>query len=288
MRATLDAPVQIGPYNAREGFHFRSIYFGTDTRTGIEVAIKAESAPESVTNGRDPKEVGRQILEYEHSIHSRLNHPRIAKLHDFKGYDGRLYLVTPDLGRETLAHRVEAGAKNKEKLQALEDIADALDYCHQNGIVYIDTKDENVMVRQGRATLIDFGGAREIGKPHPVSQTMLIFTTPCVAPEYLHTGQYSPRSDTFSFALMAYRILMQREPFAMTEGEKFIMYDQEKFHPDEMIEFGDFGGLVIAGMNTEPDARPEIKELRDALKTLRSKRDRQPSARFLTPSPASC
>src|SRR3990172_10379523 len=115
MRATLDNPIQIGHYHLREGFHGKAVYFGIDLRTGNPVALKEAEIPKDWDEeGRSPAEIGRTYLEYEHTLQSRLKHPHIspAELYDHKK---GLYLVTPDLGRQTLAHRKEDKCTKQER-----------------------------------------------------------------------------------------------------------------------------------------------------------------------------
>ena len=283
MRARFDQPIKIGPYHLREGFHGKAIYFGIDIRTGQEVAMK-EATPFDTNDGRDPIEVGKTCVEYEHSLQSRLRHPYISPATLYRN-KGNLYLVTPDYGRESLIRK--NNSTMQEKLQTLEDIAYALGHCHEQDIVHLDIKEENVMVRNGRGILIDFGAAREIGEPHPVTQAHIMCTEACAAPEYRLDGVYNTRTDSFSFSLMAYRTILNTEPFVI-KGNRHILYDEPIHHPCELEDFGKLGELIIKGLAIDPKSRPSVKRIAEAFTELHSKKDLQPSEDSLALSPVSC
>lgn len=289
MRATLDNPMKIGPYHLREGFHGKAVYFGIDLRTGNPVALKEAEIPyDWDEDGRSPVEVGRTYMEYEHTLQSRLKHPHISpsELYDHKG---DLYLVTPDLGRQTLAHRRQDKCTKEERLQVLEDIANALVYTHDRKIVHLDIKEENIIVNNKRGMLIDFGASRELGKAHPASQTSVLCTAICASPEYIYDHRYSTRSDSFSFALMAYRTLVESEPFGTYETEQGqrLNYQNALYHPAKLEEFEKLGELIITGLNLRPEDRPEMKELLKAFTKQHSKSRPQPNGDSLALSPAS-
>ncbi len=289
MRAALENPIEIGPYHLREGFHGKAVYFGIDLRTGNPVALKEAVSPlDWDENTRDPVEVGRTYMEYEHTLQSRLKHPHISWAQLYEHKEG-LYLVTPDLGRQTLAHRRQDQCPQEERLQVLEDIANTLVYSHDNKIAHLDVKEENTIVANKRGMLIDFGAAREIGKAHPASQTSILCTATCAAPEYFLNHKYSKRSDSFSFALMAYRTLLDSEPFGTyeTKNGRLLNYQQDLYHPAELEQFGKLGHLIAAGLNLSPEERPKMREFSKEFMELRSRLRLQPNGDSLALSPAS-
>lgn len=289
MRAALDTPLEIGPYHLREGFHGKAVYFGIDLRTGQPVALKEAEVPlDWNEDGRHPAEVGREYMEYEHSLQSRLKHPHISSS-TLCEHKGELYLVTPDFGRQTLAHRRVDKCPKEERLQVLEDIANALSYSHDHRIVHIDIKEENTMVNNKRGVLIDFGAARELGKPHPVTQTSILCTAICAAPEYIFDHKYSTRSDSFSYALMAFRTLTESEPFRtyQTKEGARLSYQDHLYHGFELEDLGKLGELVIKALSLRPEERPEMKEIVQAFTKQRSKPRPQPNGDSLALFPAS-
>ena len=289
MRAALDNPMEIGPYHLREGFHGKAVYFGIDTRTGQPVALKEADYPvDWDEDSRDPKEVGRTYMEYEHTLQSRLKHAHISPA-ELYNHEGELYLVTPDFGRQTLAHRRQDRCTKEEKLSVLEDIASALSYTHNHGIVHLDVKEENTIVSNKRGTLIDFGAARELGKAHPASQVSVLCTAICASPEYLFDQKYTERSDSFSYALMAYRTLLDSEPFETydSKGGMRLKYSNPLYHVAELEDMGKLGELIIAGLNLNPEERPKMNEISEAFMAKHSIQRLQPSGDSLALSPAS-
>ena len=103
----------------------------------------------------------------------RLKHPNIVEVTDF-GIDARdnglPYLVMEYLQGSTLAHRYRqrGGLPLDEALPIFEQIADAVDYAHECGILHLDLKPGNVFVADSESsgqviTILDFGLAQLVG-----------------------------------------------------------------------------------------------------------------------------
>ncbi|OYN77701.1 serine/threonine-protein kinase [Mycolicibacterium sphagni] len=107
-----------------------------------------------------------------------------------------------------------------DKLTALTQIADALDYAHANGVVHCDVKPTNILVgsdfsHEG-AVLIDFGVAHLTGEPPaPLADrpTHITASLPYVAPELLTGETPSPATDEYELACTAVEMLTGATPF---------------------------------------------------------------------------
>ena len=90
-----------------------------------------------------------------------------------------------------------AVAENEDRLAALAQIADALDYTHRCGIVHCDVKPSNILVSQdfSRAVLIDFGVAHAVAETVWHRPTHLEASLPYTAPELLRGRPPSARTD---------------------------------------------------------------------------------------------
>jgi serine/threonine protein kinase len=269
---------QIGPYIVTAVVPRHPVYFARHTETGKEVVIKQATAiPETYHNADF---AGSTCLVYEHELQERLKHPNICPVEPLFQHNNELYLITPNLGID-LYERLKEKPSREEKLKVLEDIADAITYCHSNDVIHLDVKDQNVIVKEGRGILIDFGSAREPNKPHPVAGQFVSCTPAYAPPECAKSSAYNKRSDTFSFAFMAYSTLAGDMPYKHLGN--WIRYDCPTIKAEKLQEYGPLGELIIAGLRTKSKKRPDMKELADALKEQNSRQDRQPNEETLEP-----
>lgn len=135
-------------------------YLCIDELNGEEVALK-ESKP---SKGR----LSARLLEREADVMSRMDHPAIPKLLHAFIYKGRSYISTEYIRGETLEQCIfEQGHKYTEQeclalaLQLLEPVL----HVHERGYIHGDVRIPNVILRNERVHLIDFGLARRMGEP---------------------------------------------------------------------------------------------------------------------------
>src|SRR5262244_1923193 len=118
------------------------VYRGRDTRLGRDVAIKL--LPEAFA--RDADRMAR--FEREAKVLASLNHPNIAAIY---GVEERA-LVMELVEGPTLAERIAQGpVLLDETLAIAKQIAEALEYAHERGVIHRDLKPANIKVtKEGR------------------------------------------------------------------------------------------------------------------------------------------
>ncbi|MGY4712058.1 serine/threonine-protein kinase [Mycolicibacterium sp. CBM1] len=151
-------------------------------------------------------------LRREYEIAAELHHPHIAAMAE-RGptWLAMQYVDGGDgTGLATLA----------EKLAALGQIADALDYAHTRGVVHCDVKPANILVHRdfphGGAVLIDFGVAHVAGEsipPRAARPRHVQASLPYAAPELLTGEQPSAATDEYELACTAVELITGATPF---------------------------------------------------------------------------
>src|SRR5688500_15722610 len=190
-----------------------TVYLAQDAKHERLVALKVLHPDLAASLGPD-----RFLREIK--LAARLNHPHILPLHDSGEVQGFLYYVMPYVEGESLRERLdrERQLSVDEAVHHGRAIASALDYAHRQGIVHRDIKQENVMLYEGEAMVMDFGIAKAVSAAgsETLTQTGMMIGTPAyVSPEQA-AGETNldGKSDQYSLACMLYEMLTGERPFA--------------------------------------------------------------------------
>src|SRR5947209_1586223 len=133
-------------------------------------------------------------------------------------YEIRYYIVMPFMEGGTLRTRIRQSPLSlDEACRALKDIADALDYIHQQGIVHRDIKASNVLLdAQGKYYLSDFGIARISTDATQLTVTgNVLGTVDYIAPElFVDNHKADARSDLYSLGVLLFEMVTGQLPFS--------------------------------------------------------------------------
>jgi hypothetical protein len=131
----------------------------------------------------DPKFRGR--FDREVNLLRRLEHPNIVPILAFGQADGFHYIVMPYVSSGTLHERLRAGPLLPlEGGRIVEQIASALDFAHQQGVIHRDIKPSNILIDEnGKALLTDFGFAHVPWESASLTGSLLIGTPAYMSPE---------------------------------------------------------------------------------------------------------
>jgi CheY-like chemotaxis protein len=188
-----------------------AVYLATSAARGHNVALK-------VSKTLRDEAAGRQFLEREYTAVQAIKNPLVVDIYDYGVHAGFEYLAMEYLPRGDLKARIQRGVTEREALQYLQHIAEALQVVHQAGLVHRDLKPPNVMLRENDAVaLIDFGLARQIDggtTSMQTGQTGVLRGSPYyMSPEQALGEQLDGRSDFYSLGIILYEMLTGQKPY---------------------------------------------------------------------------
>ncbi len=189
---------------------FGEVFLGEHNQLNRKVAIKI--LIQSISSQED------LVKRFQREARSAaaLTHPNIIDIYDVGEGDGIYFFVMKYIEGETLSQRMQRDRKMDpaEAINIIQQVADALDYAHENNVVHRDIKPANVMLDPyGKPLLMDFGVARVQYEGNLTKTGTLLGTPHYLAPEQPLGKPIDGRSDIYSLGIMFYEMLCGRPPF---------------------------------------------------------------------------
>ena len=153
---------------------------------------------------------------------ARLTHPNIVTVHDADERNGHLYIVMQLVDGGTLKHRLDQLQEHGKVMEIADvlpiftQLASALTYAHEQGIIHRDVKSVNVLMdRSGRPILSDFGIAKVLAstKDQLTRPGAGVGTPEYMSPEQCIGGAVDGRADIYALGVMLFEALTGRTPF---------------------------------------------------------------------------
>lgn len=193
------------------------VYLGRQEHLDRVVAIKVLPSQYAL----DPGFVER--FQTEARAMASLRHPHIVTVHDAGEHLGRLYIVMEYLAGGALSDRMTQPLSDLEIARVIDQVASALSYAHERGIIHCDVKPANVLLdTDGRAVLSDFGVARMMASMRGASGRGLAVGTPAyMSPEQCAGSPLDQRSDIYALGVVLYALLVGHPPFRGESFEQF-------------------------------------------------------------------
>ena len=199
-----------------------TVYLAADLKHERKVAIKV-LRPELAAV------LGAERFVQEIKTTANLQHPNILPLFDSGEADGFLYYVMPYVEGETLRAKLnrETQLGVEEAVKLTTEVADALEYAHQQGVIHRDIKPENILLHDGRPMVADFGIALAVSAAAGgrMTETGLSLGTPhYMSPEQATAEkELTGRSDIYSLAAVLHEMLTGDPPHTGSTVQQIIM-----------------------------------------------------------------
>lgn len=248
------------------------VFVAEEVRFKRRVVVKVLSSTLAET-------VSAERFEREVMLAAQLQQANIVPVITAGDVNGVPYYTMPFVEGESLRTRLSRGdIGTGESVAILRDVARALAYAHERGIVHRDIKPENVLLSGGAAVVTDFGIAKAISaaRTQAPGGTLTVVGTSLGTPAYMAPEQavgdaVDHRADIYAWGVVAYELLGGKHPFAgKTTSQQMIaahIAEQPKAvgGTRKGIPAG-VAALVMSSLDKSPDKRPQSAQA--ILKTL--------------------
>jgi TolB-like protein/tRNA A-37 threonylcarbamoyl transferase component Bud32/tetratricopeptide (TPR) repeat protein len=252
------------------------VFVAEERALGRQVVVKVLS-PELAAG------VSSERFTREIRLAARLQQANIVPLLAAGETLGLPYYTMPFVDGESLRHRLASGEPLTitQSVNVLRDVARALAYAHDQGVVHRDIKPENVLLSGDAAVVTDFGiakaisAARTTGSSATITAAGSAIGTPAyIAPEQaLGDAGTDHRADIYSLGCVAYELLSGNPPFHGRTAQQMIAAHihevpppVESARPDTPMQLAT---LVSRCLSKDPAARPQTaREILAALDSI--------------------
>ncbi len=218
----------VGPYTT-------SGFIGGGGFAWVMAAHKDDGGPEVALKVLKPKYAGdKQFVARflnEAEVAGQLRHPNIIRILEAEAQGEDVWFTMPRL-KESLDTVLEEKTQlpEVEVARVARDIARALAFAHDTGVIHRDIKPSNILFRDdGTAVLTDFGIARAVAGYVSNTGKQLVLGTPhYISPEQARGMPLDGRTDIYALGVTMYRAATGDLPFRSSDW-----YELARLHVEE-------------------------------------------------------
>ncbi len=202
-------------------------------------------------------------LAREAHVAGRLQHPNIVRLLAVHG-DTLVYDYCPGVNLAELIDQVRLSLERVQEI--MTGILAALEFAHSEGVIHLDIKPSNILIRGNRAMLTDFGFAKDLALANITGEHALMGTPGYMAPEQFRGVRSDPRSDIFGAAAVAHHMLSGQLPYG-NDSLRFLVGDESVRLKPLTGEVAAFSPVLARALARDPAVRHQsVSEFAEELK----------------------
>ncbi|HEY2371667.1 MAG TPA: protein kinase [Gaiellaceae bacterium] len=194
---------------------------------------------------------------------AQLSHPHIVTVIDRGEDGGQQFIVFEYVDGENLKQLITRTGPlpARRALELAIEIADALAFAHDHGLIHRDVKPQNVLLTpDGDAKVTDFGIARSLDVEHGVTQTGTVLgTSNYLSPEQASGKPTTPATDVYSLGIVLYELLTGEVPFP---GDNFVAVAMKHLNeppPDVLEQRRDIPMRLAAAVDRALEKDPALR-----------------------------
>ena len=198
-----------------------TVYLARDLKHDRLVAIKVLKPELAAVIG------GERFLS-EIKTTANLQHPHILALFDSGAVNGTVFYAMPFIDGESLRDKLdrEKQLPIDDALRIAREVADALQYAHERGVIHRDIKPENILLQGGHALVADFGialAASTTGGTRMTETGMSLGTPTYMSPEQaMGERTLDARTDIYALGCVLYEMLVGDPPFTGSTAQAIV------------------------------------------------------------------
>ncbi|MEJ5207709.1 protein kinase [Denitratimonas sp. CY0512] len=190
-----------------------TVYLAEQQSVQREVALKVMS-PLLASD----EQFGERFLR-EARIIAKLSHPHVVQVHDVGMVGNQHYIAMEYVPGGPVMDRSGTPRPPAFALRVASQIASALDYAGERGIVHRDIKPDNILLREdGNAVLTDFGIAHASDASRMTRTGTIVGTPHYMSPEQARGQKLDARADLYSLGVVLYELLVGRVPYQAADS----------------------------------------------------------------------
>jgi serine/threonine protein kinase len=199
---------------------------------------------------------------------AKFQHPNIVRVIDIFEENNTAYMVMEYVKGETLKNQIQQKGilAEKEVMQLINQLMDAVESVHSKGMLHRDIKPENILIStEGRVVLIDFGSAREFAEGKTSHQTIMLTSGYAPPEQYSERAQRGPFTDIYALGATLYFLLTGEKPLASTDRNFEELPAPQELNPEVSPQVSN---AILKAMELRPDQRfQSVAEMKGAMGT---------------------